>query len=73
MRIATLTKEVGENQKDSFKLCGQALSLCAIVVVVVVVVIVPFVGLFIPSIKLKDKGGWLVERRNQWENIFTFL
>ena len=30
-------------------------------------------GLFIPSIKLKYKGGWFVERRNQWENIFTFF
>jgi len=58
---------VGENQKEiasSFvgKLCRSVWP-----------VVVLFVGMFIPSIRLKDKGEWFVERRNQWENIFTFL
>jgi hypothetical protein len=62
---------VGENQKEiasSFvgKLCRSVRPWSWSVVVL-------FVGLFIPSIRLKDKGGWFVERRNQWENIFTFL
>lgn len=53
---------MGENQKESFTLCGQALLLIKVVVVVTsvvvfVVVVVLVVGLVIPSISLKDKGG----------------
>lgn len=55
---------VGENQKESFKLIGQALSLISVLVVLVVVVavvvfVVVVVGLVIPSIKLGDKAGGL--------------
>jgi hypothetical protein len=61
---------VGENQKECFKLSGQASSF---VVVVVVVVVFLIVGLFIPSIRLKDKGGWFVEEKSVIKHFYIFL
>lgn len=61
---------VGENQKECFKLSGQASSF---VVVVVVVVVFLIVGLFIPSIRLKDKGGWFVEEKSVIKHFYIFF
>lgn len=63
-----------ENQKESFKLIGQALSLISVLVVLVVVVVV--MGLVITSIKARGQGWGLVRLKineKTFLHIFSFF
>lgn len=69
-------RAVGENQKESFTLCGQAMLHrvdAMIVLVVMVVVVLLVVGLVIPSMRLKDKSGAYVKEKITEKTFSHFL